>query len=70
MYLENLAYGLDYYDKMTVSDYKGSEEGEITVHVTPCSQAGRYKEEEFFVEEPSELIGKPYNFKVWDKICF
>ena len=34
------------------------------INVSPCNPNGKALNEEFFVEDPSELLGKPYHFKV------
>lgn len=34
------------------------------INVSPCNPNGKPLNEEFFVEDPSELLGKPYHFKV------
>jgi len=64
VFLQSLSYALDFDDKLTVTDYKGSEEGTILINITPCSQAGKPLDEDYFVEEPKDLIGKPYHYKV------
>lgn len=64
VFLQSLSYALDFDDKLTITDYKGSEEGSIVINITPCSQAGKPLDEDYFVEEPKDLIGKPYHFKV------
>ena len=64
VFLQSLCYALDFDDKVLITDYKGSEEGYLYVHVTPCETNGKPLDEESFVEDPKDLIGKPYNFKV------
>ena len=64
VFLQSLSYALDFEDKLTITDYKGLEEGHLFVNITPCNQAGRTLDEDSFVDEPSELLGKPYHFKV------
>ena len=61
---QSLSYSLDFDDKLAVTDYKGQEEGTIYVTVTPCNAQGKPLSEEAFVDDPSELLDKPYNFKV------
>lgn len=34
------------------------------INVSPCYANGKPLNEEFFVEDPSELLGKDYHFKV------
>ena len=64
VFLQSLSYALDFDDKLTITDYKGMEEGQLLVSITPCSQAGRPLDEDYFVEDPNELLKKPYHFKV------
>ena len=76
VFLQSLGYALDFDDKLTITDYKGGEEGSIFVNVTPCNKSGKALDEDYFVDNPEELIGKPYHFKVscsqiWKKlICW
>ncbi|XP_031552052.1 kinesin-like protein KIF28P [Actinia tenebrosa] len=64
LFLQSLGFALDFDDKLTVTDYKGSEEATLVVNVTPCTQTGKPLDEDNFVENPSELLDKPYHFKV------
>lgn len=64
VFLQSLSYALDFDDKLAVTDYKGSEEGSLVINVAPCTQQGKPLDEDYFVEEPKDLIGKPYHFKV------
>ena len=61
---QSLSYALDFDDKIAITDYKGQEEGALYISVAPCSSDGRALDEEYFVEDPLELIGKPYYYKV------
>eukprot|EP00111_Clytia_hemisphaerica_P009015 TCONS_00026419-protein len=64
VFLQSLAYALDFNDKLSITDYKGSEEGSAVIEVAPCTQDGKPLDEDYFVENPKELIGKPYHFMV------
>ncbi|KAK3716103.1 hypothetical protein QZH41_019651 [Actinostola sp. cb2023] len=64
LFLQSLAFALDFDDKLTVTDYKGSEEASLVVNVTPCTQTGKALDEDNFVENPTELLDKPYHYKV------
>ena len=64
VFLQSLSYALDFDDKISITDYKGQEEGSLVVHVTPCKENGKPIEEDAFVDDPGELKGKPYHFKV------
>lgn len=68
VFLQSLSYALDFDDKFGITDYKGSEEGNIIVNVTPCSLNGKPLDEESFVDNPKDLLGKPYHFKVTIRI--
>lgn len=64
VFLQSLGYALDLEDHLTVSDYKGEDQGQLNLHITPCDANGKPLGDDFFVEDPSELLGKPYAFKV------
>jgi len=64
VFLQSLSYQLDFDDKLGITDYKGIEQGSLIINVTPCTQNGKPVDEESFVEDPKELLGKPYHFKV------
>ncbi|XP_076469926.1 kinesin-like protein KIF28 isoform X2 [Babylonia areolata] len=64
VFLQSLSYALDFDDKLAITDYKGLEEGQLFVNITPCNQAGKSLDEDSFVDEPAELLRKPYHFKV------
>ena len=65
-----MSYALDFDDKIAITDYKGQEEGFLYISVAPCSSDGRALDEEYFVEDPLELVGKPYYYKVRSKNVF
>ncbi|CAB3998979.1 kinesin KIF28P [Paramuricea clavata] len=64
VFLQSLAYALDFDDKLSVTDYKGSEQASLYVNVTPCNQSGKSLDEDYFVDDTKELLGKPYHYKV------
>eukprot|EP00112_Aurelia_sp_Birch-Aquarium-sp1_P014219 Seg3055.2 transcript_id=Seg3055.2/GoldUCD/mRNA.D3Y31 product="Kinesin-like protein KIF28P" protein_id=Seg3055.2/GoldUCD/D3Y31 len=64
VFLQSLSYALDFDDKLMVTDYKGSEEGHIIINVTPCTANGKALDEDSFIDDPKDLLGKPYHFKV------
>lgn len=64
VFLQSLSYALDFDDKLSITDYKGEEVATTVINVSPCNPNGKPLNEEFFVEDPSELLGKPYHFKV------
>lgn len=64
IFLQSLSYVLDFEDRLTVTSYKGQEEGFLTVSISPCKSNGRILGEECYVENPRELLGVAYHFKV------
>lgn len=64
IFLQSLSFVLDFEDHLTVTNFKGQEEGSLTVSISPCASNGRVLGEQYYVENPQELIGQPYNFKV------
>jgi|SRR6218665_334117 len=64
IFLQSLSYVLDFEDHLTITNFKGQEEGSLTVSISPCASNGRVLGEEFYVENPQDLIGQSYNFKV------
>jgi kinesin family member 1 len=65
IFLQSLGYALDFEDCLTITDFKGHEEGTLNVHVAPCSAAGRPLGEEHYIDDPRDLLDGPYHFKVW-----
>jgi hypothetical protein len=43
---------------------KGLEQGRLSINLCPCLPSGKVLNEEQFVDEPDELLDKPYSFKV------
>ncbi|XP_023930292.1 kinesin-like protein KIF28P isoform X2 [Lingula anatina] len=64
VFLQSLGYALDFEDTLTVTDYKGQEEGTIMVVVAPCNAKGNDLDDDSFVDSPEDLLGKPYHYKV------
>ncbi|KAL8592992.1 hypothetical protein ACOMHN_017922 [Nucella lapillus] len=64
VFLQSLSFALDFDDKLIITDYKGAQEGQLYVDITPCSQSGKPLDEDYFVEDPNDLLSKPYHFKV------
>lgn len=64
MFLQSLSYALDFADDLSITDYKGLEEGKLMVSIIPCSQSGMMLNEDNFVEDSKDLLGKPFHFKV------
>ena len=64
VFLQSLSYGLDFDDKTTIADLKGEEQGFLYAHIMPCDELGEALDENYFVDEPDQLLGHPYHFKV------
>jgi len=64
IFLQSLGYVLDFDDALTITDLKGNDEGTLNVYIAPCSEKGRPLGEEHYVDDPKDLIGSPYHFKV------
>eukprot|EP00794_Sanderia_malayensis_P019281 gene19281-21207_t len=64
VFLQCLSFALDLDDKFGITDYKGSEEGDLIINITPCTKPGKPLDEESFVDDPKDLLGKPFHFKV------
>ncbi len=48
----------------TITDYKGDDQGQLHIAIDPCDTKGNELPEDYFVDDPSELLHKPYSFKV------
>lgn len=64
VFLQSLSYALDFDDNLTITDYKGEEVATVVINVTPCYANDKPLSEEYFVDEPSELLGRDYHYKV------
>ena len=63
-FLQSLSYGLDFEDSLMLTDHRGNDQGSLSVVLTPCNKAGKSLGDDFFVEDPKELIDKEYHVKV------
>ncbi|CAH8641333.1 unnamed protein product [Heterobilharzia americana] len=75
-FLRALSYRLDVDEELKIMDFVGDEIGTISVKLIPCtspmsisakpsSTVNTYDLDEVkFIEDPRELIGKPYHFKI------
>ncbi|CAH8572507.1 unnamed protein product [Schistosoma turkestanicum] len=74
-FLRALAYRLDVDEEVKIMDFIGDELGTINVKLIPCSASNsksplpsdstsNKKDDVTFIEDPRQLIGKPYSFKV------
>uniref|UniRef100_H2ZMC6 Kinesin-like protein n=1 Tax=Ciona savignyi TaxID=51511 RepID=H2ZMC6_CIOSA len=64
VFLQSLSYLLDFDDRLAITDYKGLDTIFLTILVTPCHPNGRSLDEDSFIEDPAELLGQKYHFKV------
>uniref|UniRef100_A0A1I8HLB6 Kinesin-like protein n=1 Tax=Macrostomum lignano TaxID=282301 RepID=A0A1I8HLB6_9PLAT len=64
LFLQSLAYCLDFEDRLPIVDHRGVVEGHVTAGLTPCDSDGRPLGEDEFVEEPEDLLGRPLRFNV------
>ncbi|GFS07871.1 kinesin-related protein 1 [Elysia marginata] len=64
IFLQSLVNAMDFFDQLSITDYKGQEEGKLTVNIIPCTQAGLALDEDNYVEDPKELLKKPFHFKI------
>ncbi|XP_065896564.1 kinesin-like protein KIF28P isoform X2 [Dysidea avara] len=66
VYLQSLCYMIEFEEKLAITDYKGNEVGHLEVEVLPCNPDGTMisDDDDPFVEDPSELVGKSINFLI------
>ncbi|KAK6165825.1 hypothetical protein SNE40_022663 [Patella caerulea] len=64
VYLQSLGYMIELQENLAIADYKGVEQGHLTVEVQPCSEKWDNIEEDYFVDNPAELVGKKIYFKL------
>lgn len=67
-FLQSLSYGLDYTEKLQISDLDGQSIGNLAVSLQPCLATGEVpggdNSEGLFVEDPKQLLDKPFYFNV------
>ncbi|KAH7700395.1 hypothetical protein AAVH_32485, partial [Aphelenchoides avenae] len=63
VFLQSLAYMVELDEQVPITDIHGSETGQLSVAMRPCSASGKEILGEF-VENPRELVGKNLGFKV------
>ncbi|KAH9515666.1 Kinesin-like protein kif28p [Bulinus truncatus] len=64
VFLQSLSYALEFDDELSITDHKGQEEGKLKINIIPCEENGMALDENSFVEDPTELLGKPFYFKI------
>ncbi len=45
-------------------NFKGLEQGRLSINLCPCLPDGKVLNEEQFIDQPEQLLDKPYSFKV------
>ena len=59
----SLCLQIEVQERLPLTNFKGTEVGQLTVEALPCLQDGSLLEDnEVFVEDPTVLIGKPLHF--------
>eukprot|EP01135_Chromosphaera_perkinsii_P006545 Nk52_evm17s539 gene=Nk52_evmTU17s539 len=66
VFLQSLSFMIDLSETLPITDYRGKEQGNLKVDIIPCDASGKEytEDDDVFVEDPSELVGKPMHFKV------
>ncbi|KAK3761147.1 hypothetical protein RRG08_022551 [Elysia crispata] len=64
IFLQSLVNAMDFSDQLSITDYKGQEEGKLNVNIIPCNQSGLALDEDNYVEDSKELLKKPFHFKI------
>uniref|UniRef100_A0A8R1YVS8 Kinesin-like protein n=1 Tax=Pristionchus pacificus TaxID=54126 RepID=A0A8R1YVS8_PRIPA len=63
VFLQSLSFLIDSEEAFPIVDFSGNEMGQLNVSLSPCSVAGK-EIRGAFVEQPKELVGKNFAFKV------
>eukprot|EP00002_Diphylleia_rotans_P034349 TRINITY_DN7368_c0_g2_i2.p1 TRINITY_DN7368_c0_g2~~TRINITY_DN7368_c0_g2_i2.p1 ORF type:complete len:836 (+),score=169.73 TRINITY_DN7368_c0_g2_i2:118-2625(+) len=70
VYLKSVTYYIEFDDDVDLLDYKGKHEGTLHIKVLPCTDKGvpliefDDTEDQYYIEEPEELIGRRLDFIV------
>ncbi|XP_072041898.1 kinesin-like protein KIF28P [Amphiura filiformis] len=64
VYLQSLAYLIEIEELLGVTDYRGMEQGLVKIDIFPCADDGSELQDEDFVDDPKELLGKSATFKI------
>ncbi|KAL5006291.1 hypothetical protein ScPMuIL_015097 [Solemya velum] len=62
--LQSLSYNIDLQEKLVITDYKGNQQGMLSIEIDPCDSKWDKVKEDDFVEYPEEQVGKPVFFKL------
>ena len=57
-FLQSLSYGLDFEDKLMLTDHRGADQGSLSIVLTPCKKNGTPLGDDYFVDDPKELLDK------------
>ncbi|TPP58498.1 Kinesin protein [Fasciola gigantica] len=72
-FLQTLSYKLDVEDRLKIMSIEGDQVGTLDYQLMPCTRSGRPLGElhprglpdSEFVDQPCELLGKPFHFKIF-----
>ncbi|XP_076324558.1 kinesin-like protein KIF28 isoform X2 [Tachypleus tridentatus] len=66
IFLQPLAFLVEQKEQLEITDFKGTEVGIMNVEVVPCTEDGKEytEDDDVFIDNPSELIGKDLHFMV------
>ncbi|EDO42435.1 predicted protein, partial [Nematostella vectensis] len=67
VYLQFLAYKIEFEESVAITDHKGNELGKLQVEAFPCTKSGNEDiDDDDFIEDPEELVGKElfFNLKI------
>ncbi|XP_022241347.1 kinesin-like protein KIF28P [Limulus polyphemus] len=66
IFLQPLAFLVEQKEQLEITDFKGTEVGIMNVEVVPCTEDGKEytEDDDVFIDNPSELIGKDLHFIV------
>ncbi|ESO84800.1 hypothetical protein LOTGIDRAFT_176099, partial [Lottia gigantea] len=64
VYLQSLGYMIELQENLAIADYRGTDQGHLSVEVRPCNESWDDIEEEYFIDNPAELIDRKIYFKL------
>ncbi|XP_025096208.1 kinesin-like protein KIF28P [Pomacea canaliculata] len=62
VFLQSLAYQIDFQESLPITDYKGNDHGHLTLEIVPCDDGWKNISEETYIDSPNQMLGKPLNF--------
>lgn len=60
--LQSLGYCSEIDEHFTLHNYHGKEEAVVQLQIHPCNEKGQLIDEEHFILEPKDMLGRPLNF--------